>query len=351
MQPTTHLELPPSLKVQGAYQPDWSLHFDDPGIAGTAFSFNGKQYTTEAYVPEFEPATITQVYLDLNKSWTRSAFDTVLASIPGQQVYAWIPETGLVAITNANKTQVFDACAGQQFSLFPFQLVKDKETSLLVSKSPATSPALSDLNDSPFSEQLRTYLSSPGKLRLFSVGDELSPYLKTLKECGAFRFEKGDLTTLTKRLRENLFIRDAIQPGLALIDPAGLLIRSSDTEKKAPAGQAPDHLLRLFAYRQIMQQMNGTLPGDYRYEDPAEADTLVQTAREANIVSPVSSLVVLENQEDYKRFDITQSINGLKDASLHSKGAVPEPGEWVLLIVVLAVFVFIVRRKDKSIRL
>jgi hypothetical protein len=56
-------------------------------------------------------------------------------------------------------------------------------------------------------------------------------------------------------------------------------------------------------------------------------------------VSPVSSLVVLETREDYKRFDIKDTDNSLKNASLNGKGAVPEPHEWALIII--AVFVIL----------
>ena len=64
-------------------------------------------------------------------------------------------------------------------------------------------------------------------------------------------------------------------------------------------------------------------------------------AQEAGIVSPVSSYVVLESQADYNRFNIQDNKNGLKNASLNGKGAVPEPGEWAILISILAVFAVI----------
>jgi hypothetical protein len=48
--------------------------------------------------------------------------------------------------------------------------------------------------------------------------------------------------------------------------------------------------------------------------------------------------VVLEKQEDYERFDIKQD-EGLGNAALGSKGAVPEPHEWALII--LAIFLLI----------
>ena len=74
-------------------------------------------------------------------------------------------------------------------------------------------------------------------------------------------------------------------------------------------------------------------------------DDLVDEAATAYVVSPVSSLIVLETQEDYKRFDIQDKENSLKNATKKSSGAVPEPHEWALII--LLVF-FILYLKFKS---
>jgi len=332
----------------GAYRPEWSLSFNDPGITPQTFRFNGQQYTAEPAQPEFDTADIRNVYLDLNHSWSKDDYATLLPLLKNKKVYVWHPSDGLVELTPQTGDLLYRQCAGLQFSLFPLSIINDKEHSLLISKSTPTSPALSDLNGSDFSGGLHNWLAGPGKLRLFNIGEEVSPYLRTLKECGAFSFEKGDLPTLRQRLAENRFLRDNDQPDLFRIDPAGLLIRKTAVDSATDKNNAPDHLLRLFAYRRIQQTLKGHLPGDYTEEDEPTVDTLVQTAQEAGIVSPVSSLVVLENAADYKRFDIAQNLNGLKNASLQGKGAVPEPGEWALLGLVLVLFVIVRLRSSRT---
>jgi hypothetical protein len=62
---------------------------------------------------------------------------------------------------------------------------------------------------------------------------------------------------------------------------------------------------------------------------------MVKEAQEAYVVSPVSSLIVLESSEEYKRFGISDAAISLKNAAATSKGAVPEPQEWVLILLVL----------------
>lgn len=337
----------PELK-NGNFRPDWSISIQDPGIEPETFRFNGHDYTTGTATPVYGPADIRTVYLDLNKSWSKDEFTALLGTLKGKKIYAWQPAGGLVEITPNSGDLIFRQCQYLQFSLFPLPVIRHKEHSLLISKSPPSSPSLSDLNNSDFSTELHSWLNTPGKLRLFNIGEELSPYLKTLKECGAFSWETGNYQALRRHITENRFLLDPDQPDVYRIDPAGLLIRSSSSDSLAPTTRAPDHLLRLFAYRRIQQTLKGHLPGDYTDEDEPAADSLVQTAQEAGIVSPVSSLVVLENPDDYKRFDITQSLTSLKDASLHAKGAVPEPGQWALLAAVLIILLVIRLRKTMA---
>lgn len=122
-----------------------------------------------------------------------------------------------------------------------------------------------------------------------------------------------------------------------VVEPAGIMIRSVPG---TDVSNAPDHLMRLFAYNHIMQQMGPKL-----LTKGEEGDSLVNEAKEAYVVTPLSSLIVLETQTDYNRFNIKDSENSLKNASLHSQGAVPEPHEWALIILVMLVLIYAKYRK------
>jgi XrtN system VIT domain protein len=74
----------------------------------------------------------------------------------------------------------------------------------------------------------------------------------------------------------------------------------------------------------------------YLADDFITADVIAE-AEKAYVVSPVSSLIVLETQKDYDRFDIKESKDSLKNASHNSSGAVPEPHEWMLIILTMLV--------------
>ncbi|HXB06475.1 MAG TPA: XrtN system VIT domain-containing protein [Puia sp.] len=366
---TGHLRYKPSLltvstamlapiRQSGVYIPDWTLGCLDPGIHPATFSFDGKQYTAAAHTPAMETASFRQAYVDLNSSWTPEDYQSLLASLDGLPVYASLTGDDLVSITANNKKEIFDACSKRHFSLFPLSRVTDYNNSLLISKSTAHSPNFFDLRGSAFTGQLQGWLENGGHIRLYDFGDALSPYLKALKEAGAFRYQKGDLFTLQSQLHHHRFPIDNLAANEVLIEPAGLLIRSTDApgDPAASAAQAtttsiaqntaaqaattsftenataPDHLLRLFAYRRILQQQQSRLPGEFPDSRSAADTTQVQMSQEAGIVSPVSSYVVLEKKADYDAFNIQESRNSLQNASLHGKGAVPEPGQWAILV-------------------
>ena len=72
-----------------------------------------------------------------------------------------------------------------------------------------------------------------------------------------------------------------------------------------------------------------------------DSTELINTATKAYIVTPLSSLVVLESAHDYKRFDIKEDLNSLQNASLKSHGAVPEPHEWALFIIAVLLLAYV----------
>ena len=86
--------------------------------------------------------------------------------------------------------------------------------------------------------------------------------------------------------------------------------------------------------------------GTHYFNDDYINESLVDEAATAYVVSPVSSLIVLETQKDYDRFGIADKEDSLKNASKDSSGAVPEPHEWALIIL-FAVFVIYTIRQSR----
>ena len=92
--------------------------------------------------------------------------------------------------------------------------------------------------------------------------------------------------------------------------------------------------------------------GPYIFNPNYDKSDVVEEAEQAYVVSPVSSLIVLEKKSDYDRFGIKKKENSLDNASSKSSGAVPEPEEWALIligIIGLTIFVLNQRKTYKKI--
>lgn len=315
----------------GRYQPRWTVSFRNHGVQENTFPFNGYRYSIETYKRQRVPVVISDVYLDINQSWTPGDLEQVWKLVQNKK--AWVYDNGFQMITDNNKEVLFDALKKQSFSLFPFHLVKNREHSLVISKSGSYSPSVSDLEGSSFLKSLRAKLNADKRVKLFQLGTEMSPFIRSLKERRYFDFETGGTELLVRLLTTNSFVQDHESDNEIIVHSADVVIRKEPGET---VSSAPDHLMRLFAYNHIMLQLG-------RKEVlAADSTAIIKEAEEAYVVSPVSSLIVLETQNDYDRFGIKESENSLKNASLHNKGAVPEPGEWAIILLVATAFLLFV---------
>jgi XrtN system VIT domain protein len=321
-----------SYKRHGDYKQDWNIRLATPPLASGSFSFGDNSYQLLALPEQMETFSPARVYLDINASWSSGELEQVWELVKGKQVYAW--DGHMTQLSEENREQVFRLLRQQQYSLFPLHQVKDAEQALVISKSGAVSPNLSDLKDTPFAEEMAAALPQQSTIRVYTLGHMLSPYLKSLKELQVIGVMQGEVKQLASLLQQQQFVRTSPGHNTVRLGESGLGI----VRTEAPAtGAAPDHLLRLFAYNHLLQQIGPR----YFCKDGFLEEGLIAEAAQANIVSPVSSLIVLETQADYERFDIQKSKDSLGNASLNASGAVPEPEEWALIIVALLVVGFV----------
>lgn len=325
-----------TLTATGSYKSGWEIAMLDPGIRSNQFTANGKNFSVAPYMQEFGAADIRNIYLDVNKAWTKDDLQTVRTIAKGRPVWVFAGNK-MQVVTDALFATLQEDC----FSLFPVYAVPERETALLITKGNVTSPRLDDLEGSAFPGKIREAMNTPGKMLLYNMGGELSPYLRTLKECRFFRYDEGELHTLGELITGKKYIADIENVHRVVVEQAGIIINMSEG---AGGNNAPDHLQRLFAYNHIMQAMGPDLLTRHN-----EDDALVQEAKEAYVVTPVSSLIVLETKKDYERFDIHDNQNSLKNASLKAKGAVPEPHEWALILIGLGCIVYMKWFKKKSV--
>ena len=320
------------LIASGRYTADWQVSFKDKGLAHQLFSANNKTFTLAPYRKELAVADISDVFLDINGAWSKQEFSSILAALGHKRIWAYV-DGKMQEMTRQNSLVLFEKAAESRFSLFPFFLVPKPATSLVITKGVVNSPAVGDLEHTLFMEELKKWLAGNQHIMLYNLGGELSPYLKTLKECRTFRYDQGDIAGLKGLLDEGRFPASIENDQRVVIEAAGITISQTPG---TVTSTAPDHLQRLFAYNHIMHAM-----GPHLLTGGEESDTLIAEAAESYVVTPLSSLVVLETQADYDRFSIEDSNNSLKNASLKGNGAVPEPHEWALIVIGLLLIVYL----------
>jgi len=318
---------------KGDYDGDWELKMPDESVENAAFSFNGQRYTLLPYTPGYQFFIPQSYYLDINNSWHYSDYQRILTAVEGKPVRVFHPQKGMLFVNDRNKKKLFEELQQYRFSLFPFHRIEDPATAMVISASENISPQLEDIAGSQFGDSLHTVLGRQ-PVRLYNIGSTLSPYLATLKESRSLVYENGTIGQLLKQLGSNSFIKPDEDDAQLVIAGAGMrIVHSQDSTGTT----GPDHLARLYAYNKVLKELGANLSAT---DSNRNAD-LITIAREAYVVSPLSSLAVLETQADYDKFDIKDDLNGLKNASLKGHGSVPEPHEWALFIIAVVLLAYV----------
>lgn len=328
-----------SYTYSGAYRSDWTLSFDAVKLSETPFQFNGKSYQLQPYTPQKEVFKPKNIYLDINAGWTKKEIATIWNAIEHKTVFVYANKR-MQQVRPENQKALFKLLRKQNFDLFPFYKIADPEASLVITKYNQTTPTLKDLGSSIFlSETSKFFKANEAPVRVFNIGTLIAPYLKTLKEIRAIQLENHSIGFLFGLLAKQQFYKNQENEHTIINAYAGFQISASERYQNAKT-TAPDHLMRLFVYNDLLR----TIGKDYFNKKFLELD-LAKTAEEAYVVTPISSLIVLETQQDYDRFDIKKSKNSLGNAAIKDSGAVPEPHEWLLILLVLGCTTFLYFKK------
>ncbi len=315
-------------ELQDTYNPNRHFSLQAPTLSQESFAFGGKNYTLRPYQKTYETFTPQTVYLDVNQAWTLREFEEVMAAVQGKKVRVW-DQQQWIDVTTGNAVAVYEKAWKNRFTLFPFHAVPDLDKALVISKSDFPTPTLTDLQDTPFAKSI-TENAKP--VRLFNLGHELSPFLRTFLELRLLHYDNGNTRYLSELLHKQTFVKDQEDAHTVVLPQSALTLTEAPATQTNVPSQAPDHLMRLYAYNHLMQQI-----GQRYFEKNFLSDKLIAEAQQAYVVSPISSLIVLETEQDYKRFGIDEAKNSLQNASLNGSGSVPEPHEWLLILTFVSV--------------
>jgi XrtN system VIT domain protein len=329
-----------ALIAERTYDPDFQFSFKAAPIVSNHFTFDGHIYSLKSYKPTFKEVSFQNVYFDLNSSWTDAEVASVKELISTKNVFV-VSEEGFHALTKDNYKEFTSSLLRQNFSVFPFHLLHDESQSIVITKGRKLSPHLSDFKDSMFAMEIGKYFSTGHRVAVYNIDDNVSTYIASLREFRTVNFASGSLGQLKCWLAENKFPENGETASSIIVHDSKVSIEKT-TSRPFEKGVvvAPDHLARLFAYNDIMRKV-----GPNYFDNSFITSELVNQASEAYVVSPVSSLIVLETQEDYERFGIQESVNSLQNAVRQSTGAVPEPHEWALIILFALLLIFLKVRR------
>lgn len=324
----------------GRYQSDWSMNFTAPTLNKSAFSFAGQSVRLQAYKEELRSFKPNKIYLDLHNGWSKSTLKKVLAATKNQEVYVFA--NTLQQLTADNEKRLTKHLLKNNYSLFPFYELPDEEGVLVVSHSGRLTPAMDDLKGTPFYSKSASHLPvRQFPPSMFHLGEIPSPYLKTLRELRLLDYTQGTTSKLLNHLKKQTFPMSGEGENYILLRPAKVQFVKTGSDQNVSVN-APDHLWRMYAYNNVLRNMGKDYfrKGQYQQRHLEEAEA-------AYVVTPISSLVTLETQKDYDRFDIKKSKKTLGNATIATGGAVPEPHEWMLMILglMLASWLFFFKGK------
>lgn len=324
------------------YDPDFELVIKKLPVPTNQFTFAGYSYSMEPYTPAFEKIKFDKIVLDINNSWTANELEAAESFLLAYKVYT-VANNELIQLTADNWANIIDDLKEHHFSIFPFHKIAPNSKSLIITKGKGLSPHLSDFKDTEFSKQVGAYFTTTNRARVFNLEGGISTYVGSLRELRGITFAQGNVTQLTDWLNAEEFPVTQESDEKVILHDAKVAITKTEISGVNPvSNNAPDHLARLFAYNNIMRQI-----GVHYFEKDFLSKALVEEATSAYVVSPVSSLIVLETQNDYDRFGIEDSANSLHNASKASVGAVPEPHEWALIILFLGFVLCLKVRRQK----
>ena len=317
----------------GDYEPSWELGLEMVKLSENKFRFNGYEYSLKEQENTTHSLKVSAVFLDITKEWTKEEYDKIVTESGNQKLYTWLPEK--VEITTENKELVWETVCHNQFSMPFLYDITYPEGTVVITKSGSTSPILADMKGSDYAEKTTAYLlNSSQKINVINIGTELSPLWRSLLELRLINYSTSSIKNVGGILQSGKINTVREDSSIVSLNESHLSIMKKNASDSLSPAEGPDHLLRLFAYNDLMRKI-----GKHYFEKEKYETTLFKEAEEGYVVTPLTSMIVLESEADYKQMGIDENVNTVGNAGIIGGGAVPEPHEWLLIGLVLVLIV------------
>nr|WP_294935740.1 XrtN system VIT domain-containing protein [uncultured Flavobacterium sp.] len=309
-------------------------------LTNTAFS-NSFTWKNKVYeIKPVERATVrfvpTEIILDLNSNWTKEEVASIVDK--NDKKYYVFSNRQKQEINKGNYESMLAQFENLHYSLLP--LFDLKENSLIITKCGTFSANFEELEASVYLHKIKSETKQKD-IKVINISGEINPFWQTVKEQKFAAFIQTDLNNCLKLIGQNQFLTLKTAENRINIEPANIAIEENPQNNK-PESNASDHIYRLYAFGKVLEE-HVTIR-----EESLETNKYVSLATDANIVTPISSLIVLETDEDYEKNGIEKNVNTLGNASINNDGAVPEPHEWAMILIALTAAFYYYRKQRKQ---
>ena len=299
----------------------------------TSFVWKNKAYQIKPILEEKINFAPSEIVLDLNSSWTNQEIETILND-QKNNYFVWI-ENEKRAINSSNYETLFSSLQPLSYSLLP--LYKLKENSLVITKCGSISANFEELENTEFLTKLKANTQNKN-IKVINISENINPFWQTVKEQNYVSYLKTPIENCIQLIDKKQFISFSKTENRINIAPANIAIEEVEATKNTP-NNGSNHIYRMYAFGKVLQEQVKI------QNDTLAQNKFVDLAKDANIVTPISSLIVLETDDDYKKNGIEKNVNTLGNASINNDGAVPEPFEWVLIILGLSTVLYFYKKK------
>jgi len=301
-----------------------------------SFLWKDKIYEVKDIQKTIVPFTASEIILDLNSNWIISEIESLL-DLKGKQFYVYIDKEKR-EINKENYRDLQYELKDLHYSLLP--LYKITKNSLIVTKCGTFSANFEELEESNYLKKIRTETKQQN-LKVINISAEINPFWQTAKEQKYVEYYQTTLSNSLKMIKENHFITFKEAENLVNIESAQIAIQENSKDSISKSSGS-NHIYRMYAFGKVLEEQV-KIQGD-----ALAANKYVTLAKDANIVTPISSLIVLETDEDYKNNGIEKNVDTLGNASINNDGAVPEPHEWALIFIACTTLFFYYRKSKKQ---
>ncbi|MEP6928698.1 MAG: XrtN system VIT domain-containing protein [Flavobacterium sp.] len=308
----------------------------DKELHSNSFVWKDKIYEVKDIQKTTVPFTASEIILDLNSSWTSREIESIL-NLKGK-LFCVYSNKEKKPINIENYKTVQEEFEGLHYSLLP--LYKLTANSLIVTKSGTFSANFEELENSDYLQKIKTGTKEK-HLKVINISSEINPFWQTVKEQKYVDYFQTSLKNSLELISNNQFVLFETEENSVNIEPAYISIKES-TKTSTSKSTGPNHIYRMYAFGKVLDE-----------QIKIQSDTLannqfITLAKEANIVTPISSLIVLETDADYKNNGIEKNVDTLGNAAINNDGAVPEPYEWLMVIIGMTTLFFYYRKNKKQ---